>query len=62
MSDFKIIRGGRLLDAGARAAPLRDILIRDVGIPGALRVTAGTAQETEFFLASLAELGPGGAR
>jgi histidinol-phosphate aminotransferase len=39
----------------------RDILIRDVGIPGALRVTAGTAEETEFFLRSLAELGPRGA-
>ena len=34
----------------------RDILIRDVGIPHALRVTAGTAEETAFFLASLAEL------
>ena len=34
----------------------RDILIRDVGIPHALRVTAGTAEETDFFLASLAEL------
>ncbi|HEU0205219.1 MAG TPA: histidinol-phosphate transaminase, partial [Pseudolysinimonas sp.] len=39
----------------------RDILIRDVGIPGALRVTAGTADETSFFLQSLAELGPRGA-
>jgi len=34
----------------------RDILIRDVGIPHALRVTAGTAEETDFFLASLSEL------
>ncbi|MCX5518977.1 amidohydrolase family protein [Kaistia defluvii] len=39
MREFKIIRGGRLLDAGARAAPLRDILIRDgaileIGAPG----------------------------
>jgi histidinol-phosphate aminotransferase len=45
-----------------RALLERDILIRDVGIPGALRVTAGTAEETGFFLQSLAELGPGGAR
>ena len=44
-----------------RALLERDILIRDVGIPGALRVTAGTAHETSFFLESLAELGPGGA-
>ena len=40
----------------------RDILVRDVGIPGALRVTAGTRAETSAFLAALAELGPGGAR
>jgi histidinol-phosphate aminotransferase len=45
-----------------RAVLERDILIRDVGIPGALRVTAGTAEETSFFLQSLADLGPGGAR
>ena len=44
-----------------RALLERDILIRDVGIPGALRVTAGTAEETSFFLQSLAELGPRGA-
>jgi histidinol-phosphate aminotransferase len=34
----------------------RDILIRDVGIPHSLRVTAGTAEETDFFLESLAAL------
>jgi len=45
-----------------RALLERDILIRDVGIPGALRVTAGTEAETSYFLQSLAELGPGGAR
>ncbi len=45
-----------------RALLERDILIRDVGIPGALRVTAGTAEETGFFLDSLARLGAGGAR
>jgi histidinol-phosphate aminotransferase len=38
-----------------------DILIRDVGLPGALRVTAGTADETTVFLEALAALGPGGA-
>ncbi|CAN5447203.1 histidinol-phosphate transaminase [soil metagenome] len=50
-------------DPGAtfRALLERDILIRDVGIPGGLRVTAGTAEETGFFLQSLAELGPRGA-
>jgi histidinol-phosphate aminotransferase len=44
-----------------RALLERDILIRDVGLPGSLRVTAGTAEETGFFLSCLAELGPGGA-
>lgn len=33
------------------------ILIRDVGIPGHLRVTAGTEQETTRFLEALAKLG-----
>jgi histidinol-phosphate aminotransferase len=45
-----------------RALRERDILIRDVGLPGALRVTAGTAEETTYFLEQLAALGPGGAR
>lgn len=45
-----------------RALRERDILIRDVGLPGALRVTAGTAEETGYFLDALAALGPGGAR
>jgi histidinol-phosphate aminotransferase len=45
-----------------RALLERDILIRDVGLPGALRVTAGTADETSAVLAALADLGPGGAR
>jgi histidinol-phosphate aminotransferase len=39
----------------------KDILIRDVGIPNTLRVTAGTEQETTYFLEQLAALGPGGA-
>ena len=34
----------------------RDILIRDVGIPQHLRVTAGTAEETTAFLEALATL------
>ncbi len=37
-----------LLEAG--------VLIRDVGIPGSLRVTAGTEQETTAFLTALARL------
>lgn len=51
-------------DPGAtfRALLERDILIRDVGLPGALRVTAGTEAETTAFLTALGDLGPGGAR
>lgn len=33
----------------------RDILIRDVGIPGTVRVTAGTVDETTVFLRALAD-------
>ena len=33
-----------------------DILVRDVGIPHHLRVTAGTEEETSFFLETLAKL------
>lgn len=48
-----------LEDAGAtfRALRERDILVRDVGIPHALRVTAGTEEETSYFLDALAGLG-----
>jgi histidinol-phosphate aminotransferase len=35
----------------------QDILIRDIGIPNHLRVTAGTAQETTEFLEALARIG-----
>ncbi|MGE3194467.1 MAG: histidinol-phosphate transaminase [Microbacteriaceae bacterium] len=45
-----------------RALLERDILIRDVGLTGALRVTAGTESETTAFLTALSDLGPGGAR
>lgn len=34
----------------------RGVLVRDVGLPGFLRVTAGTAEETDRFLAALAPL------
>lgn len=37
----------------------RDILIRDPGIPGHLRVSAGTEQETTAFLTALAEITAG---
>jgi histidinol-phosphate aminotransferase len=40
----------RLLDRG--------VLVRDVGLPGWLRVTAGTAEETDAFLAAVAPESP----
>jgi histidinol-phosphate aminotransferase len=40
----------RLLDAG--------VLVRDVGLPGWLRVTAGTPEETSAFLAAVASESP----
>ncbi len=36
----------------------RDIIIRDLGIPNHMRVTAGTEAETTAFLAAMAELAP----
>ena len=33
----------------------RGVLVRDVGLPGMLRVTAGTPQETGAFLNALKE-------
>jgi histidinol-phosphate aminotransferase len=43
----------RLLDAG--------VLVRDVGLPGWLRVTAGTPEETDAFLAAVAPESPAAA-
>jgi histidinol-phosphate aminotransferase len=37
----------------------REVLVRNLGIPGTLRVSAGTAVETTEFLAALASLGDG---
>jgi histidinol-phosphate aminotransferase len=33
------------------------VLVRDVGLPGWLRVTAGTPEETDAFLTALGEVG-----
>jgi histidinol-phosphate aminotransferase len=32
------------------------VLVRDVGLPGWLRVTAGTPEETDAFLTALGEV------
>ena len=61
-ANFLLVDG--FADPGATFSALRarGILIRDVGIPGHLRMTAGTEAETTTLIASLRELGPGGAR
>jgi histidinol-phosphate aminotransferase len=54
-SDANFILFGRFTDSHAVWQQLleRDVLIRDVGIPGTLRVTAGTPAETTIFLDAL---------
>ncbi len=55
-SDANFVFFGGLTDEKAVWAALleRGVLIRDVGIPGHLRVTAGTPDETDAFLDALA--------
>lgn len=57
-SDANFVLFGGLADAGATWQGLLDrgVLIRDVGIPNHLRVTAGTPEETTRFLVALAEI------
>ncbi len=57
-SDANFVLFGRFADAGAgwRALLDRGVLVRDVGLPGWLRVTAGTGAEVDAFLAALAEV------
>lgn len=54
-SDANFVLFGGLEDAGKVWKDLvaRGVLIRDVGLAGMLRVTAGTAEETTIFLDSL---------
>lgn len=57
-SDANFVLFGHLSDAAATWQSLLDrgVLIRDVGIPHYLRVTAGTPEETTRFLAALADV------
>jgi histidinol-phosphate aminotransferase len=57
-SDANFVLFGRFADAHAAWQALleRDVLVRDVGLPGWLRVTAGTAAETDAFLTALGEV------
>jgi histidinol-phosphate aminotransferase len=55
-SDANFVLFGHFADAHAAWQALLDrgVLVRDVGLPGWLRVTAGTAEETDAFLTALA--------
>lgn len=55
-SDANFVLFGRFADSGRawQALLARGVLVRDVGLPGWLRVTAGTPSEVDAFLAALA--------
>jgi histidinol-phosphate aminotransferase len=57
-SDANFVLVGRFPDAPGvwRALLAHDVLVRDVGLPGWLRVTAGTPEETDAFLTALGEV------
>lgn len=59
-SDANFVLFGGLADAPATWQALLDdgVLVRDVGIPHHLRVTAGTPEETTRFLGAMAALAP----
>lgn len=59
-SNFVLFGGVRDPRSVFSALLARGILIREVGLPGQMRVTAGTEAETTAFLAALAEVGPDG--
>ncbi|MDQ1660519.1 MAG: histidinol-phosphate aminotransferase [Blastococcus sp.] len=57
-SDANFVLFGHFADSAAAWQALLDrgVLVRDVGLPGWLRVTAGTEAETEAFLTALGEV------
>lgn len=57
-SDANFVLFGRFADERVAWQALLDrgVLVRDVGLPGWLRVTAGTPAETDAFLVALAEV------
>ncbi|MGR7027956.1 histidinol-phosphate transaminase [Geodermatophilus sp. URMC 62] len=59
-SDANFVLFGRFADSSAawRALLENDVLVRDNGLPGWLRVTAGTPAETDAFLTALAAIAP----
>ena len=62
-SDANFVLFGGFGDAETVWAALleRGVLVRDVGLPGRLRVTAGTADEVDAFLAALDAVVPAAA-
>jgi histidinol-phosphate aminotransferase len=54
-SDANFVLFGHFADAPGvwKALLQHDVLVRDVGLPGWLRVTAGTTEETDAFLTAL---------
>jgi len=59
-SDANFVLFGDFADSAAAWQALLDrgVLVRDVGLPGWLRVTAGTPAETDAFLTALGEIAP----
>ncbi|GAA1317499.1 histidinol-phosphate transaminase [Leucobacter albus] len=59
-SNFLLVGGFR--DPGAVFERLRDqgILVRDLAIPGHVRITAGTAEETQVVIDAITAFGPAG--
>ncbi|WP_222193578.1 histidinol-phosphate transaminase [Modestobacter italicus] len=59
-SDANFVLFGHVADSAAAWQALLDrgVLVRDVGLPGWLRVTAGTTEETDAFLTALGEVAP----
>jgi histidinol-phosphate aminotransferase len=57
-SDANFVLCGQFRDQRAvwQALLARGVLVRDVGLPGWLRITAGTPAETDAFLAAMKEL------
>jgi histidinol-phosphate aminotransferase len=57
-SDANFVLFGRFADARQAWQALldHDVLVRDVGLPGWLRVTAGTTEETDAFLAAVQDI------
>jgi histidinol-phosphate aminotransferase len=60
-SDANFVLYGHFTDQRAAWQTLLDagVLVRDVGLPGWLRVTAGSVEETDAFLAAMTSLDPG---